>query len=705
MIDILRIQHDVVLSSTNSLHENLNVLLDDMLEFDAVDSGAIHFIYEHTGYLEFVASKGFSPEFNKYLNEIKKPTPIMKSVMSGKPSVTKGPDIKSSGVCESCSSENLCVILFYPIKRNDEVIAVMSICSHSISEIPEHVMIVLETIIAHVESIIVRNKVEAKLNSLLMFGKLLSEISTNFIGMEPEKIDESINETLGKIGEMTRVEKVGIFMFSGDYMSVNGIHEWCAEGIESDIKYFDNLSISAHSWWIKNVFKEEPFFINNIEDLPPEAILEKTVLRETNTVSLLVVPMAYRGKIMGNLCLAYSSIKKWPEGYLKILKLMGEVFANTLEHKRKESKIKESECKYRRIFEEMHDIYFETKIDGTIITLSPSITSHLGFEPEELIGNSIGALYSTPQERQNVLDALKVSGHLTNYDIQLKNKNGNLIHLSANTHLVYGADGKPEKMAGVVRDFTEVKNIEKMLIKAKLLLENASNTKSEFLSIVNHELRTPLTHVMGYSEVLLEGYYGTLNTNQAKCAETILDAGSKLLELLTSLNYVAEIEGGKMELDITEFSLLSLISEIQKITGSMAAKKNIYLKFKVDFNIDNVNADRSKLKIILLNLISNAIKFTQNGGAVTVDAMQHTNQSLHISVKDTGIGISEEDQVLLFKPFVQLEPVLNRKNGGAGLGLALVKEFVEVQGGNIRLESEIGKGSTFEFTIPMQCSA
>jgi PAS domain S-box-containing protein len=691
----------MALSSTNSLYDNLNMLLDHMLQLDIIDSGAIFFADKNSNNIDLFICKGFSTKFEQYLKDTKKAIPVMKSAMSGFPSVTKSPDIISFGSDEVCSSENLGSILCYPIKYNDDVIAVMSVCSHSADEIPSQVITVVETIIAHMESVIICKKVESELKNLLVIGKLLSETSTHFIGMHPEKIDESINDTLKKIGGITGAEKVGVFMFSDGYSHVNGTHEWCAKGIKSDLAYFENFPIGVHSWWKKELFKGEPFYIPSIESLPSEAFLEKQVLKETNTKSLLVIPIEYHGKILGNLCLAFSNIENLSEGYLKILKLMGEVFANALEHKRKESEIKESESKCRRIFEEIHDIYFETQMDGTIITLSPSVKKHFGFEAEELIGFSMELLYTTPEERKSIMESLNASGYLDNYIVRLRNKSGNLVYLSANAHLIYGADGIPERIAGIARDVTEIKKIEKIRIEAKLLLENASNTRADFLSIINHELRTPLSHVMGFSDVLIEGNLGPLTPTQVKCVKSIRSGGSKLFDLLTSLNHIAEIEGGKMELEITEFSLILLFSDVQDITYSMAKKKNIKLKFNHnDLMNGTITCDRSKLQMILLNLISNAIKFTPRGGKVTVNLTQDTNQDFLISVKDTGIGISEEDQGALFKPFVQLESVLNRRHGGAGLGLALAKEFVELQSGKIWLTSEVGKGSTFEFMIP-----
>ncbi|WP_292471597.1 ATP-binding protein [Methanolobus sp.] len=703
MTNLLRIQHDVavIVSSTNSLHEKLSLVLDNLLQLDTIDSGVIHFVEGDAKDLEFVACKGFLPKFEQYLREVKQPVHFMGPAMSGKSSLIKGDEISSLYPYDIHDSEKLSAMLLLPMEYNDKVIAVMSVCSHSTEEIPEQVVTVLELIVAHLESAIGRSKVELELSAFMNFGTIHSKISSLFMCMKPEDTDTSINKALEMIGQLTGVEKVGVFMFSDDYLYIKETHVWNAEGIDPDINHFDNFNIADHHWWRKELLTGKTFYIRNLDDLLPEAFLEKRTLTKSNINSLVSVPMEYRGKILGNLCLVSPCIGKKIDGYLGLLKLMGEVFANAIEHARKDAEIKERENRYKRIFKEIHDIYFETQMDGTILTLSPSIKHYLEFEPEELIGHSMEALYTVPSERKRVIETLKVSGDLNNHTVLLRSKSGNLIYMSVNAHLVYGVDGIPERIAGIARDVTEIKKIEKMLIEAKLLLENASKTRSEFLSMINHELRTPLSHVVGFSDVLIEGNLGPLTPIQVKSVKSIKHAGSKLFDLLTSLNQIAEIEGGRMELEITEFSLLSLLSDVQKITSPMAIKKDVDLEFNhIDSSNDSMICDRSKLHTILLNLISNAIKFTPSSGEVTVELMQDANKDLHISVNDTGIGISEDDQKVLFKPFVQLEPVLDRRHGGAGLGLALAKEFVEIQGGKIWLTSEVGKGSTFEFMIP-----
>nr|WP_245249971.1 PAS domain-containing sensor histidine kinase [Methanolobus bombayensis] len=255
-----------------------------------------------------------------------------------------------------------------------------------------------------------------------------------------------------------------------------------------------------------------------------------------------------------------------------------------------------------------------------------------------------------------------------------------------------------------LQDITLSKKAEQAILDAKMLAENTSRTKSEFLCNMNHELRTPLNLILGYADLLLTEETGELNEEQKHFAEIIKFAGSRFIELVDSLIYIAEIEEGKMELDIDLFSLPNLISNINKVLSSHALKKSVKLEFDIDPSIKVIYADKSKIKTILHHLISNAIKFTPSGGKVSVSATQDDKNELHLIVKDNGIGISDEDQEQLYNAFVQLDWSLNRKFEGTGLGLSIVKKFVEVQGGRICLESKPGEGSIFEVILPMLSS-
>jgi signal transduction histidine kinase len=252
-----------------------------------------------------------------------------------------------------------------------------------------------------------------------------------------------------------------------------------------------------------------------------------------------------------------------------------------------------------------------------------------------------------------------------------------------------------------LQDKTIEKQAEDALISAKMLAENASRTKSEFLSNVSHELRTPLSLILGYSDLLLEENE-LMDEQQAKFAGIIKSGGSRLLDMINSLIYISEIEDGKMELEISDFSLPEMVYDIQKVARSIAIKKNIKLDFTLDPAVRTIYADKSKLKIIFHHLITNAIKFTPEQGRIWVDIRHEHGSALLIDVKDNGIGISEDDKAKLFDTFVQLDGSPTRRYGGSGLGLALVKKLVEIHKGSIWIESEPGMGSTFHLVIPAQ---
>jgi signal transduction histidine kinase len=231
-------------------------------------------------------------------------------------------------------------------------------------------------------------------------------------------------------------------------------------------------------------------------------------------------------------------------------------------------------------------------------------------------------------------------------------------------------------------------------------LEIANKTKSEFLATMSHELRTPLNSIIGFSEILHDEIFGPLNEKQLRYSNNILTSGKHLLNLINDILDLSKIEAGKMELIYEDFLILSAINEVKILFTSIISKNNITINIVVDEKVSTIQADIRKFKQILSNLISNAIKFSPKGGTVTIEAKRVDNH-VRISVTDTGIGISDEDQKKLFKSFVQIDSSNSRQFAGTGLGLALVKQFVEMHGGKVWVESEPDKGSTFIVTLPI----
>ncbi len=231
-------------------------------------------------------------------------------------------------------------------------------------------------------------------------------------------------------------------------------------------------------------------------------------------------------------------------------------------------------------------------------------------------------------------------------------------------------------------------------------IEAANRHKSEFLANMSHELRTPLNAIIGFSEVLGERMFGELNDKQAEYTDDILSSGRHLLSLINEILDLSKVEAGRMELELTTFDLPLAIDNARTFVRERATKHGITLDVTIDERLGDFVGDERKIKQILLNLLSNAVKFTPEGGRIGINARK-TDGSVEISVSDTGIGIAPEDQATIFEEFRQVGGDYAHKKEGTGLGLTLAKKFVELHGGKIWVESEVGKGSKFTFTLPI----
>ena len=232
-------------------------------------------------------------------------------------------------------------------------------------------------------------------------------------------------------------------------------------------------------------------------------------------------------------------------------------------------------------------------------------------------------------------------------------------------------------------------------------LEVASRHKSEFLANMSHELRTPLNAILGFSEVLAERMFGEVNEKQAEYLQDILASGRHLLSLINDILDLSKVEAGRLELELGRFHVPTTLDNALILVRERATRHGITLTQRVDPGVGDIVADERKVKQVLLNLLSNAVKFTPEGGRVGVTATGAADD-ITIAVSDTGIGIAPEDQATIFEEFRQVGRDDARKQEGTGLGLTLAKKFVELHGGRIWVQSEVGQGSTFSFTLPIR---
>jgi signal transduction histidine kinase len=271
-------------------------------------------------------------------------------------------------------------------------------------------------------------------------------------------------------------------------------------------------------------------------------------------------------------------------------------------------------------------------------------------------------------------------------------------------------------LEAISESYRELTDKNKRLEESIERLKELDRLKSQFLATVSHELRTPLTSVIGYSEMLLDGLVGDLSGDQRQYVETIMEKGENLLQMITSILDVSKIESGKLKMAFSDTDVTEVLEEAVRTVVPLAGKKRQTLDLKVEGVLPVIRADRDKLRQVFVNLLGNAVKFTPEAGGLCVHAdlspldsapeepdpfNAFSGKEIRIRVQDTGIGIPKEKQEKIFEAFYQVDSSSTREYGGSGLGLTIVKNFIEEHHGRVTVESEKGQGSTFTVFLPI----
>ncbi|WP_342304703.1 PAS domain S-box protein [Methanolobus sp. ZRKC5] len=368
------------------------------------------------------------------------------------------------------------------------------------------------------------------------------------------------------------------------------------------------------------------------------------------------------------------------------------------EQKKIEEKIIRSETKYRSLFEKSNDAIMIHDLNGKILEANDRACEMFGYNEEELKQRSMMDL-TFPEDREDIKSRfrkIKTEGYCRRENKMLRS-DGSLIYVDVSASLL---KTQQDTIQTVGRDITDRVLTEADAINAKIEAETASRAKSEFLANMSHEIRTPLNSIIGFSDVMINGIAGELIPKQEQYMQHISDSGHHLLNLINDILDISKVEAGKMELHFEMIDVPTAMNEIIIITQSLTFKKKIKVSVDICENVPNVRADRSKFKQIMYNLLGNAIKFTSDEGHISILANVKDSKLL-ISIIDNGLGISPDDLKKLFKPFSQIDSSTSRSYQGTGLGLALVKELIELHGGKIWVQSELGKGSNFTFELPI----
>jgi PAS domain S-box-containing protein len=374
------------------------------------------------------------------------------------------------------------------------------------------------------------------------------------------------------------------------------------------------------------------------------------------------------------------------------------------EMKQKERELIESEERFRSIFEYASEGVIILDTTGNILSWNPSAENIFGYSEAEIVGKNIVSFmppdrlqdYQNRFTHQMGTDFQDQIGKT--FEAEGKRKDGTIIPIELSLSIWQVED--ENFISVIIRDVTERKAVEEELTTAKTIAEEAARVKAQFLAHMSHEIRTPLNAVIGMTGLLFDT---PLSADQQDFVETIRLSGDSLLEVINGILDYSKIEAGRLDLENNPFNLRSCIESALDLVSPSAAQRAINLAYVYENSTPGkIVGDQTRLRQILVNLLANAIKFTEEGEvvvAVCANKRSENQYEIHFSVRDTGIGISPEDLELLFQSFSQVDSSSKRKYGGTGLGLAISKNLVEAMGGEIHVESEKGEGSIFSFWI------
>ena len=365
-----------------------------------------------------------------------------------------------------------------------------------------------------------------------------------------------------------------------------------------------------------------------------------------------------------------------------------------------------AEDSFRHIFERALPGIFQTTPGGNYIRANPALARIYGYEsPAQMLEEltDIGRqLYVDPNRRSEFVRLMHEKGELSGFEAEIYRRDGSVIWISENCREVRSTHGELVYYEGTVENITERKKAEVELRVARMQAEQSSKAKSAFLANMSHELRTPLNAIMGFSELLTQELFGPLgDPRYREFAGDIFRSGKHLLTIIGDILDLAKVEAGQLTLDVRETDIVSLVHNSVRLVSETARRRDITLELEVPDGAIMAMADPTRLRQILLNLMSNAIKFTPEGKTVSL-ACGREGDTLYLRVTDTGIGMNREDLVKVMQPFHQVDNSFSRRYEGAGLGLPLTQSLVDLHDATMTIESQLGLGTTVTVHLPKE---
>jgi PAS domain S-box-containing protein len=552
-----------------------------------------------------------------------------------------------------------------------------------------------------------QKKTEKAIKHSLGFEKTVSVVSSLFA--LNYDTDDAINTSLSEIGSFTGASRVHLFLLRDNETIMDNTHEWYNKEVSPQKDKLQNIFTEMLPWWMGKLRNGENIHIEDVSKMHSEASFEKEMLETQDVKSLLVFPLKIGEKLNGFIRLDNVFVTgKWSYEDFTILRVCSEIIGNALERRQVEGVLRESEERYRIIFERSLDGLYIHDFEGNFIDANPVALKMLGYTKEEISSLNFSSLLNEgeiPMVQEAIKELLRTGTDKGITEYYLKRADGTYIWVEIKASVIY-KDRKPCGVQGIVRDITERKRmieesekyqweIEQQNIKLKEL----DHIKSDLFTVTSHEIRAPMTSMKGYVQMLSMGSIGEITGEQKKNLEVVLRNINRLDCLIQDILDLSQLKSGTMEFVPEETNVQKLIDGVTEATQSSADLKNIEINRELEENLPSLNIDSERIKQVIINLINNAIKFSPDGSIISIKAKKNVDDIL-FEVQDFGCGIPKDKQAKIFETFYQVDSSMNRSFDGAGLGLSISKNIIHAHKGKIWAESE-GEGTTMFFTLPI----
>jgi PAS domain S-box-containing protein len=533
---------------------------------------------------------------------------------------------------------------------------------------------------------VVPKKVERIRGKAQELAALLTIAETATQSLDTEKI---VNDTLDKSLEILRFDVGYIRVLDPD---TRDFLVRAARGLSSREFLSRRIPIDSSLDIVKLILSREPVIF---PDIRRDSRFHARTMEREGVISAAFVPVMSKTRVVGLLVVGSRKRHKFLKGEISLLTAFGSQLGMALENAQLFDQVTRDKAYIENLVENAGDAVVAAALDDRILTWNRAAEIIFGYTKEEAIGRSLAILL--PPEQANDLEKIRNkvehAGVIRNLEVGRKRKDGVIIEAALAVSPIKDGAGSTTGFLHLAKDITDKMRYEKRL-------RDLDKLKSDFVSNVSHELRTPLTAVKGSVDNMLDGLTGPLNEKQARYLTRIKSNADRLSRLINDLLDLSRIEAGRIDIRSSVFSPEMLAREVLESLRAMVVDKFIDLKVACRERGLTAWADRDKITQVLMNLLGNAVKFTSAQGKVAVVIERKGDEWVQVSVVDTGPGIPREEIDKIFDKFYQLAQDDNRKSRGTGLGLAISKALVQMHGGKIWVESEMGKGSAFAFTLP-----